>query len=64
MSPTRTPCFWLWPSSRPQVKLLRLLRLLGKGDAHSSDVMSDILAQVRLGMARCGLAAAGCFSCR
>ncbi|KAG2453880.1 hypothetical protein HYH02_002086 [Chlamydomonas schloesseri] len=29
-----------------QVKLLRLLRLLGKGDAHSSDVMSDILAQV------------------
>uniref|UniRef100_A0A7I4AYD3 AP-1 complex subunit gamma n=1 Tax=Physcomitrium patens TaxID=3218 RepID=A0A7I4AYD3_PHYPA len=29
-----------------QIRLLRLLRLLGKGDADSSDVMSDILAQV------------------
>ncbi|GBG64377.1 hypothetical protein CBR_g41578 [Chara braunii] len=29
-----------------QVKVLRLLRLVGKGDAESSDLMSDILAQV------------------
>lgn len=29
-----------------QIELLRLLRLVGKGDAESSDVMSDILAQV------------------
>lgn len=29
-----------------QIRLLRLLRLLGRGDADSSDVMSDILAQV------------------
>lgn len=29
-----------------QIRLLRLLRLLGKGDADSSDLMSDILAQV------------------
>ncbi|KAN0115580.1 Adaptor protein complex AP-1 gamma subunit [Russula decolorans] len=29
-----------------QVKILRLLRLIGKGDATSSDTMNDILAQV------------------
>ena len=29
-----------------QVKILRLLRLLGKGDSTSSDAMNDILAQV------------------
>ncbi|CAM6128159.1 unnamed protein product [Calypogeia fissa] len=29
-----------------QIRLLRLLRLLGRGDADSSDLMSDILAQV------------------
>ncbi|KAJ3968404.1 adaptin N terminal region-domain-containing protein [Lentinula raphanica] len=29
-----------------QVKILRLLRLLGKGDARASDTMNDILAQV------------------
>eukprot|EP00249_Psilotum_nudum_P024471 c29194_g1_i5 orf=436-3120(+) len=29
-----------------QIKILRLLRLLGHGDADSSDAMSDILAQV------------------
>lgn len=29
-----------------QVKLLRLLRLLGKNDNESSDVMNDTLAQV------------------
>lgn len=29
-----------------QVKLLRLLRLLGKGDAEASDVMNDTLAQI------------------
>ncbi|KAL3677813.1 hypothetical protein R1sor_020769 [Riccia sorocarpa] len=29
-----------------QIRVLRLLRLVGKGDADSSDVMSDILAQV------------------
>lgn len=29
-----------------QIKILRLLRLLGKGDATSSDAMNDILAQV------------------
>lgn len=31
-----------------QIRLLRLLRLLGKGDADVSDVMSDILAQVNV----------------
>lgn len=31
-----------------QIRLLRLLRLLGKGDADVSDVMSDILAQVSI----------------
>ena len=29
-----------------QVKILRLLRLLGKGDADTSEAMNDILAQV------------------
>lgn len=29
-----------------QIRLLRLLRLLGKNDADVSDIMSDILAQV------------------
>lgn len=28
-----------------QMKLLRLLRLVGKGDSDSSDIMSDVLAQ-------------------
>jgi AP-1 complex subunit gamma-1 len=29
-----------------QVKILRLLRLLGRGDPHASETMNDILAQV------------------
>ena len=29
-----------------QVKLLRLLRVLGKGDAHGSELMGDVLAQI------------------
>lgn len=29
-----------------QIKLLKLLRLVGKGDSDSSDIMSDVLAQV------------------
>jgi AP-1 complex subunit gamma-1 len=29
-----------------QVKLLRLLRILGRNDAEASDAMNDILAQV------------------
>lgn len=29
-----------------QIKLLKLLRLIGKGDSDSSDIMSDVLAQV------------------
>ena len=29
-----------------QVKLLRLLRLLGRGDVQASETMNDILAQV------------------
>jgi AP-1 complex subunit gamma-1 len=31
-----------------QVKVLRLLRLLGRGDEKSSETMNDILAQVRI----------------
>jgi AP-1 complex subunit gamma-1 len=31
-----------------QVKVLRLLRLLGRGDEKSSETMNDILAQVSL----------------
>lgn len=30
-----------------QVKILRLLRLLGKADAQASETMNDILAQVQ-----------------
>lgn len=30
-----------------QVKILRLMRLLGKGDVKASETMNDILAQVR-----------------
>ena len=29
-----------------QIKLLRLLHLVGRGDAESSDIISDVLAQV------------------
>ena len=29
-----------------QIRLLRLLQLLGHNDANSSDIMSDVLAQV------------------
>lgn len=30
-----------------QIKLLKMLRILGKGDAQASDAMNDVLAQVR-----------------
>jgi len=31
-----------------QIKILRLLRLLGRNDAESSEIMNDILAQVSI----------------
>ena len=31
-----------------QVRLIKLLRVLGKNDAEASEAMNDILAQVRL----------------
>lgn len=31
-----------------QIKILRLLRLLGRNDAESSETMNDILAQVSI----------------
>ncbi len=31
-----------------QVRLIRLLRILGKNDAEASDAMNDILAQVKM----------------
>jgi hypothetical protein len=34
-------------SSTRQVKILRMLRMLGSGDREATDAMSDILAQVR-----------------
>ena len=35
-------------ASAPQVEILRMLRMLGKGHAETSDQMNDILAQVAL----------------
>lgn len=34
-----------------QVKILRLLRVLGRGDVHASETMNDILAQERISLA-------------
>jgi hypothetical protein len=30
-----------------QIKIIRLLRILGRGDAETSETMNDIMAQVR-----------------
>lgn len=37
----------------PQVRILRLLRILGRSDDDSSEAMNDILAQVRIKCNQC-----------
>ena len=41
-------CLWTELYILFQVRILRLLRILGKGDDDSSEAMNDILAQVKL----------------
>ncbi len=36
----------IWKRNKFQIKIIRLLRILGRGDPETSETMNDIMAQV------------------